>query len=456
MPKRQKQNSDHAHKHNTPTIDNEVISQQLKALLTPAIFAQEKYYKQLGLRDRIINLSFMLSAVLTLLWRQVPGVQELTRLLAREDLLWCRATQVAQQSLSQRFLVFPAELFERVFKDLLPKLQLNWQQRVKRPLPDSVKFALNNFERIWIADGSTLEALFRKLKSLEDAKLGQLAGRICTVIDLVTRLPIEVWFHTNPAASETNFEAPLLNLLNANTLILLDRGFYHFLFFQQLIDGNIQFITRLKAKASIKYLKTFSYDYGVKDRLIQLGTGRGSAPILTLRLVEIKFGQTVYSYITSVLDPQVLPPYVVADLYRRRWRIEEAFHTVKRLLGLSYLWTGSLNGVKLQVWATWLFYAVLVDLGDAVADELSLPFDRISLEMIYRGLYHFSVAHDKGNADDPIKYLAAPENQDLGVVKALRKPVQKLNLSFFLYPLDKCAILLTCHGWGRCDCGGSI
>ncbi|GAB1540786.1 hypothetical protein NUACC21_34550 [Scytonema sp. NUACC21] len=85
--------------------------------------AQEKYYKQLGLRDRIINLSFMLGAVLTLLWRQIPGVQELTRLLAREDVLWCRATKVAQQSLSQRFLVFPAELFERVFKDLLPQLQ---------------------------------------------------------------------------------------------------------------------------------------------------------------------------------------------------------------------------------------------------------------------------------------------------------------------------------------------
>lgn len=434
MPKRQKQNSDHAHKHHTPTIDNEVISQQLKALLTPAIFAQEKYYKQLGLRDRIINLSFMLGAVLTLLWRQVPGVQELTRLLAREDILWCSATKVAQQSLSQRFLVFPAELFERVFKDLLPQLQLNWQKRVRRPLPDSVKFALHNFERIWIADGSTLEALFRKLKSLENAKVGQLAGRICTVIDLVTRLPIEVWFHTNPAASETSFEALLLNLLSAQTLILLDRGFYHFLFFQQLIDQNVHFITRLKTKASIKYLKNFSGDYGVKDRLIQLGTGRGGAPILTLRLIEIKFGQTVYSYITSVLDPQVLPPYIVADLYRRRWRIEEAFHTVKRLLGLSYLWTGSINGVKLQVWATWLFYAVLVDLGDAVADELSLPFDRISLEMIYRGLYHFSVAYDKGNADDPIQYFAAQENQDLGVVKALRKPVPKLNLSPFFAP----------------------
>lgn len=434
MPKRPKQNSDHPHRYHTPTIDNEAIAKHLKALLTPAIFAQQKYYKQLGLRDRVLNLSLMLAAVLTLLWRQVPGVHELNRLLAREGLLWCPVTKVAQQSLSERFLVFPSELFERTFKDLLPKLQFNWQQRFKRPLPDSVKFSLDNFERIWIADGSTLEALFRKLKSLEDLKTGQLAGKICTVIDLVTRLPVEVWFHTNPAASDTNFEAAVLNLVTAKTLILLDRGFYHFQFLQQLINQEVHFITRLKAKASIKYLKIFSYDHSIKDRLIQLGTARRGAPVLTLRLIEIKVGKTSYSYITSVLDPQILPPYVVADLYRRRWRIEEAFYVVKRLLGLSYLWTGSINGVKLQVWATWLFYAVLVDLGDAVADELALPFDRISLEMIFRGLYHFSVAYDKGKADDPIKYFAAKENQDLGVVKALRKPVSKLDLSPFPAP----------------------
>ena len=83
------------------------------------------------------------------------------------------------------------------------------------------------------------------------------------------------------------------------------------------------------------------------------------------------------------------------DLYRKRWRIEEAFNTVKRLLGLSYLWVGSINGVKLQIWGTWLFSAILIDLGDAVADELSLPFDQISTEMIYRGLYHFGVANQK-------------------------------------------------------------
>lgn len=90
--------------------------------------------------------------------------------------------------------------------------------------------------------------------------------------------------------------------------------------------------------------------------------------------------------------------------------------------------------MKLQVWATWLFYAVLVDLGDAIAEELVLPFERISLEMVYRGLYHFSVAYDKGKATDPVSYFAAPENQDLDVVKTRRLPIQKLDLSPFPVP----------------------
>ena len=51
--------------------------------------------------------------------------------------------------------------------------------------------------------------------------------------------------------------------------------------------------------------------------------------------------------------------------------------------------------------------------------------------MIYRGLYHFYVAHHKGLATDSIKYFAAPENRDLGVVKSIRKPVKKLIIDPF-------------------------
>ena len=79
----------------------------------------------------------------------------------------------------------------------------------------------------------------------------------------------------------------------------------------------------------------------------------------------------------------------------------------------------------------WLFYTVLMDLGDAVADELALPVDRISLEMIYRGLYHFSVARQKGLTDDPIQYFADPKNRDLGIVKSVRKPRVRLIIDPF-------------------------
>jgi hypothetical protein len=84
-------------------------------LLTPALAKQKKYCRQLGLRDRILTLPLMVAAVLTMLWRDVAGVRELTRMLAREGFLWCDRLQVSQQALSTRFLIFPAELFERVF-----------------------------------------------------------------------------------------------------------------------------------------------------------------------------------------------------------------------------------------------------------------------------------------------------------------------------------------------------
>jgi hypothetical protein len=83
-----------------------------------------------------------------------------------------------------------------------------------------------------------------------------------------------------------------------------------------------------------------------------------------------------------------------------------------------------------------LMYAVLVDLSDAVADAVQLPLERISMEMVWRGLYHFNHAFNTGKATDPVDYLAALENRDLGVVKAIRKPPKNLDFSPYFYALS--------------------
>jgi len=432
MPSRKpRSNPDHARRTHRPDPSDAVIARQLQDLLTPAIDAQAAFDKSLGARARLLTLPLMLAAVLTLLWRDVPSVRELTRLLAREDRLWCRAVKVSQQALSQRLLQVPSILFERVFFEVLPSLRARWHQRQQRPLPASVQVARTHFPQLWIADGSTLEPVLRKLGSLRVLEKAPLAGKIVTVIAWLTRLPVQIWFDEHPKRHDTGFGDRLVSQLTTGTLLILDRGFEHFQFFRQLMDAQAHFITRVKANAHIEVERVLGATVNHKDQLLRLGSKRSGVPQLSLRLVQVRCGRTGYGYLTSVRDPQVLPPFVVADLYRRRWRIEEAFATLKRLLGLSYLWTGSINGVKLQVWATWILFAVLVDLGDAVAEEMGMPFERISLEMLYRGLYHFGVARQQGQATEPVSYFAAEENRDLGIVKALRKPPPRLDLRPF-------------------------
>jgi hypothetical protein len=119
---------------------------------------------------------------------------------------------------------------------LLPNLTTSWQARSQRKIPESVQFTMSKFEKIWIVDCSVLEALFCKLNSLKDVPQGQLARKMVTVIDLSTRLPVEIWFQKNSKASEIKFELDILNLVTAKTLLLLDRGFYHFNFWLLLIE----------------------------------------------------------------------------------------------------------------------------------------------------------------------------------------------------------------------------
>jgi hypothetical protein len=83
----------------------------------------------LGPREHLM----LLRKAITLFWREVAGVTELTRLLNREGFLWCESQKVKQQALSQIFLTFPAVLFERFFKELLAHLRNRWSLKSSPP-----------------------------------------------------------------------------------------------------------------------------------------------------------------------------------------------------------------------------------------------------------------------------------------------------------------------------------
>lgn len=401
---------------NSTPLDPQV-SERLTELLHPATFNQVAYFHQLGLRERVLTLPVMVAVVLTMLWRQLGSVCELTRVLRSEGFLWCSPVPVTQQSLSQRLRTFPAALFQQVLEDVLPVLHARWRAR-QRPLPRPLAWARDRYTRVWAVDGSTLDVLMRKVGLWRDAEKAPLAGRMTALLDLCSRLPGQVWYEEDPQAHDQRCWKQIQATLEAGCLLLYDLGYTNFTVFKELTAAGVTWLTRAKQNLSYTVVATLRETPTVRDRLVWIGSG---ADRQQARLLEVLTGTTWRRYLTSELDPERLPAVQAAGLYAHRWRIEEAYGLVKRLLGLAYFWTGAQNGVKLQLWATWLLYAVLIDLTDAVADRLAKPFGEVSVEMVYRGVYHFSQAYHRGAATDPVAYLA-DNAQWLGIIKRKRTP----------------------------------
>jgi len=404
---------------------DEKIQQRLEGLLLPAIEAQKEFYKELGLRSRLLPLSVMVAIVVSIIWRQLgSGGSEVARLLRSEGLLWVATLVVSQQAISERLRTFPPTLFLRILLHILPVLHERWRAR-QRPLPPVLGWAQERYTAVLAADGSTLDALVRKVGLLRDCEKRPLAGKMMAVLDLCSWLPRVIWFEQDAQASDQRFWPRILQAVPVGALLILDLGFTNFKMYAQMTTAT--FITRAKSNLCFQVKKVYLRTSQVEDLLVWIGTGDDRQLV---RLVKVRYRGKWYRYLTNELDPSVLPALYVAALYRQRWRIEDAYNVVKRLLGLAYFWNGSQYGVQLQVWATWILYAVLVDLTDAVAEVLVRPLVDISMEMVYRSLYYFSQALRRGEATAPVAYLAANAIW-LGIIKRPRRrsPLRSLNLT---------------------------
>lgn len=76
----------------------------------------------------------------------------------------------------------------------------------------------------------------------------------------------------------------------------------------RLIAQQSQFIGAAKSNLAYRVIQPLSLTPGLKDRLILVTLKTPDQTGLTLRLIEVRGRQGWYRYLTSVLDPEVLPP----------------------------------------------------------------------------------------------------------------------------------------------------
>lgn len=138
------------------------VEERLAELIHPATYNQLALFHTMGLRERMLALPVMVAFVLSLIWRQMGSVSEAVRVLNREGFLWSSPTSVSQQAVSERLRTLPALLFEGVFGEIMPQLLARHQAR-RRPLAPAVARALHHFKAVVALDGSTLDALMRKV-----------------------------------------------------------------------------------------------------------------------------------------------------------------------------------------------------------------------------------------------------------------------------------------------------
>jgi len=401
-----------------PAPPIEEVETEIKRMLTPRLFAPMREGARINtvLRERVLTLPTMTAIVVSLVLRQVRSLGEIIRLLVHEGLLWVEPTKVSKQALSKRMAKIPAELFAGMLEEVLTQLPPPPKELAGMEDWNRVR---EHFGAIYLADGSTLEALRKKLKSLRDRADTVLGGRMMMVVEAFTKTPVHVRYISDVNINDVSLANEVAESLPTGGLIVFDLGFFSFKFFDLLSATNKFFVSRLKEKVAYHVVEVLAATPHYKDEIIELGQYRSNPCEHRVRIVSVLWEGKWRRYVTNVLSVEVLSPRQVCELYQRRWRIEDAFLLTKRLLGLSYLWVGASNGVAIQVYTTWIFYAVLINLCVQVAQALNQPIDRISVEMVFRSLYHFSRAQQLGRNPVLIDFLTEYAKL-FGLVKPVR------------------------------------
>lgn len=155
-----------------------------------------------------------------------------------------------------------------------------------------------------------------------------------------------------------------LDALRPGDLVIGDRNFAAAHYYVRYMNRGLEFITRMNAGVKVKKLR-HKIRLGPDEWRVRLPVNRHAVHAdpsmpdwVEVRLVRVKIKvrtqggksrkQTLW-LVTSLLDPVAYPAAEIAELYRRRWRIETLLGQVKVNLSTDVLRSKSPEGVRKEV-----------------------------------------------------------------------------------------------------------
>jgi Transposase DDE domain/Domain of unknown function (DUF4372) len=254
----------------------------------------------------------------------------------------------------------------RIYHDLAQTLIA----RARRLYADD-SFGVALEQTVYALDSTTIDlclslfpwARFRSTKA---------AVKLHTLLDLRGPIPTMIAISDGKQA-DVNILDELI--LEPGAFYVMDRGYVDFDRLYRFVLAGAFFVTRAKAGLRIHRLES---------RPVGEGTGVRSDQIVWLTLRRSlerypdRFRRVSYRdpetnkglvFLTNNFD---LPPLVVAQLYKSRWRVELFFKWIKQNLRIKHFFGTTDNAVKTQVWIAVCTYLLVAILRKELRLELSL------------------------------------------------------------------------------------
>jgi transposase len=160
----------------------------------------------------------------------------------------------------------------------------------------------------------------------------------------------------------TDIEAGRVLAFRSGSIVVYDRGYTDYGWYNQLTQKGIFFVTRLKKNARYRIIKRqkVARHQGLRsDQIIEF-TGTQARKHCPIRLRRIGYRDREtgkhYVFLTNHFS---LSAKTIADVYKQRWQIELFFKWIKQNLKIKTFLGTSKNAVMTQIWIALCVYLLL-------------------------------------------------------------------------------------------------
>ena len=205
-------------------------------------------------------------------------------------------------------------------------------------------------------------------------------GLVSCLYQLKTQIPTD--FDMAAHGNERRMARAHLKALNAQDVVVYDRGYYSFEMLHEHVVRGVHPVFRVKRKAAKeieRFIASDQTDATVEMRpnakqckRIRSRSANAQCAPITVRLVKYVAAEKPYTLATTLFDRKKYTLPELSDLYHARWGIEELYKVSKNLLSIEDFHGRSERGVKQELYAHFVMIT-LTRLFSNYSDKQSNP-----------------------------------------------------------------------------------